>query len=126
MTVSVRFFVYDGIAYAPSDISWGDAQSIGIDVDNNGQVIQAGFTRPSLQLSAKGIDSGIVQTLHESSKSNRLSLVIGSTPSLKSITVSGRSIQAFLSKVEPSGYITVAGHELIESCRINYEAIEFE
>lgn len=126
MTVSVRFFAHNGIAYAPGDISWGDAQSIGVDIDNNGQVLQAGFTRPSLQLNAKGIDAGIVRDLHESSKSIRLSLVTGIIPSPETISVSGRSIRAFLSKVEPSGSITVASYELIESCRINYEAIEFE
>lgn len=126
MPISVRFKAIDGIAFYPSDLSWSEAQSIGVDLDNNGTVLQASFSRPSLKGDAKGLSAAVIQNYFDRSKQNRVALVLGNDPSSTPINVSGRSINGYLSKVEPSGSITVSGIEIVESCRITWEAIEFE
>ena len=126
MPISVRFKAIDGIAFYPSDLSWSEAQSIGVDLDNNGTVLQASFSRPSLQGDAKGLSTDVIRDYFERSKQNRVALVLGNEPSSTLIDVSGRSINGYLSKVEPGGSVTVNGIEIVESCRITWEAIEFE
>ena len=126
MPISVKFKAIDGIAFYPSDLSWSEAQSIGVDLDNNGSVLQASFSRPALQGDAKGLSVDVIRNYFEQSKQNRVSLVLGSSPSSTLIDVSGRSINGYLSKVEPGGSITVNRIEIVESCRLTWEAIEFE
>ena len=126
MPISVRFKSIDGIAFYPSDLSWSEAQSIGVDLDNNGTVLQASFSRPSLQGDAKGLSADVIRDYFEQSKQNRVNLILGNSPSSTLIDVSGRSIDGYLSKVDPSGSITVSRIEIVESCRLTWEAIDFE
>lgn len=126
MALSVSFTVLRGLAFAPSDITWGDAQSVSVDIDNGGALLQASFARPSLQANARGIDSDTVTVILNESKSNRSSLILGSSPTTERIDISGRSMSGFISKVEPSGEIIVNGTAIVESCRITWEGVEFE
>ena len=126
MALSVSFTVLRGLAFAPSDITWGDAQSVSVDIDNNGALLQAGFARPSLQANARGIDSNTVSGIFNESKANRSSLILGNSPSTETIDISGRSMSGFISKVEPSGEIIIEGTAIVESCRITWEGLNFE
>lgn len=126
MPLSVTFKAIDGIAFAPSDLSWGEAQSIGVDLDNNGTVLQASFYRPTLQGEAKGLKADTIANYFSQAKDNRVNLIKGGVPATNRINVSGRTIDGFISKVEPGGSITVEGIELVESCRLTWESIEFE
>lgn len=126
MALSVSFTVLRGLAFAPSDITWGDAQSVSVDIDNGGALLQAGFARPSLQANARGIESGTVTGIFNESRSNRSSLILGNSPATETIDISGRSMSGFISKVEPSGEIIIEGTAIVESCRITWEGVEFE
>lgn len=126
MAISVSLKVIDGIAFAPGDLSWGEAQSVGVDIDNGGTILQASFARPSLQGNARGIKADVVSGYFSQSTANRVNLILGQNPSTQSIDVSGRSISGFISKVEPSGSITISSIEIVESCRLTWESTEFE
>lgn len=126
MALSVSLTKIGNYAYAPGDISWGEAQSISADVDNNGALLQVTFSRPSLQANGRGLKADDVSTLFEQSKSNRLSLLRGRIPTTQVISVSGRTIDGFITRVEPSGQIIIEGNAIVESCRVTWEAVEFE
>ena len=126
MALSVSFTVLRRLALAPGDVTWGEAQSVSIDIDNGGAVLQAGFARPSMQATFRGIKASNVSTMFEASKANRSSLILGNSPSTETIDISGRSMSGFISKVEPSGEIIINGTAIVESCRITWEGVEFE
>ena len=126
MAVTIAFLeVPDlvGRVVQPGDISEGDANSITIPLNRNGDIIEQAIAKRQFTFRVRGLSGPEITQLKSVSDSNLTNLLAGTNPSLSTISFSGVSYPScFLRSVRPSGSVTVGGTEIVDSCELVYES----
>ena len=125
MAVTIAFLeVPDlvGRVVQPGDISEGDANSITIPLNRNGDIIEQAIAKRQFTFRVRGLSGPEITQLKSVSDSNLTNLLAGTNPALSTIAFSGISYpNCFLRSVKPSGSVTVGGIEVVDSSELIYE-----
>jgi hypothetical protein len=107
----------------PGDVSLADGAAITIPVNRDGDVRERQATIKNVTFNVKGLTGDEVATLTALTEANLLSLIQGSPPQYNTIVHSGQTYEdCYLVKVTPSGYLTVAGIQVVEQTSVVYES----
>lgn len=125
MAVDVNFFTRDGIAFAPGDVSFGDAETLSPPVNTGTVVLSIPLRRRSVTLNARGVTSdkaGQLDGVRDNAvRSLAAGDITGSDITIGPVTLSG----ALLLDYSITAPITVAGKELLETMSLTYQAATF-
>lgn len=124
MSISVKLFQYNGIAYASGDVQISEAENLSPGVNTGEIVLPVPLKRRRLQLNARGITEGKVSSLDSDREASILN-ILGGSPSGADITiVNGVTIQqAKFMDYQPGAPIKIGGIGLLEQVSFIYDSM---
>ena len=125
MAIDVTYFQFRGFAFKPDSISFGDGETLDVNINRNGTV----NTIPIKKLTATftvvgGTDTDLVQMQNE--RDNNIRGLINGSAQGEDIDVFGYRVEkALLTNVNPSAPIQVDGFNIFDSIELTYESQVF-
>lgn len=125
MTVDVNFFTLDGIAYAPGDVSFGDAETLSPPVNTGTVVLTIPLRRRSLTLNARGVTENTANGI-DGQRDAAVSGLAGGNPSGTDIKIGPLTLaDSLLLDYSISAPIIIAGKSILETMSLTYQAATF-
>lgn len=122
MTLGVTFFQLRGYAFKQDAISFGDGESLDININRGGVVNKIPIKKRTVTLTIVGAtDTDLVQLQNE--RDNNISGLINGSAVPENINILGYIIeQALLTEVKPSAPITVNGFNIFDKIELTFES----
>lgn len=106
------------------DVQQGEGNSITIQLNRGGDIIEQQLAKRTITFSVKGLTGLEIGTLRTLADNNLLALLAGNNPTIQSIGFSGITYpDCFLRTVNPSGSVNVGGFDVVENCELVYETL---
>ena len=122
MSLGVTFFQLRGFAFKQDAISFGDGESLDVNINRNGVINKIPITKKTVTFSLVGATDTDLVSLQNERDNNISGLINGSTAG-EDIDIFGYTIpQAVLTKVTPSAPINVNGFNIFDKIELVFES----
>jgi hypothetical protein len=122
MALDVVFFQYRGFGFKQDAISFGDGESLDININRGGNINKIPIVKRTVTLKVVGATDTDLTTLENERENNISGLINGSAATID-INILGYVIpSALLTKVTPSAPITVNGFNIFDSIDLLFES----
>lgn len=125
MAIGVNYFQFRGFAFKPDAISFGDGETLDVNINRNGTVNTIPIKKKTVTFTVVGgTDTDLVQMQNE--RDNNIRGLINGSARGEDIDVFGFRIEeALLVDVNPSAPIQVDGFNIFDSIELIYQSQVF-
>lgn len=125
MAIDVNFYQFQGYAFKPESISFGDGESLDVKINRGGNIATVPIVKRTVTFSLEGATDVDLANFEAERESNISGLISGST-SGQNIDVMGYLIEsAILTKVTPSAPINVNGFVIFDKIDLEYSSLKY-
>lgn len=123
--LNVTYFNFRGFAFKPDAISFGDGETIDININRNSTINTIPIKKKTMQLTiVGGTDQDLISLQNE--RDNNVSGLINGSAITENINVLGYVIlDALLTEVVPSAPIQVAGNNIFDNIVLTFSSQTF-
>ena len=125
MAIAVNYFQFGGVAFKPENISFGDGESLEVKINSGTSITTVPLVKRTATLTAEGMTADKVIALQTKRDSNINGLLSGQSDGVD-LDFGGYKIEkTLLTKVTPSGPISIAGKTIFETVELEYSSQVF-
>lgn len=125
MPVNVNFFNFQGYAFKPESISFGDGESLEVKINRGGTIANVPIVKRTVTFSLEGATDVDLANFEAEREANIGGLISGGT-SGQDIDVMGYTVySAILTKVTPSAPIEVNGFRIFDKIDLEYTSLKY-
>lgn len=122
MALGVTFFQFRGFAFKQDAISFGDGESLDVNINRNGVVTKIPIKKRTVTFTLVGATDVNLITLQNERDNNIAGLINGSVVP-EDINIFGYVIEdAVLTEVKPSAPININGFNIFDKIELTYES----
>ena len=125
MPINVNFFQFQGYAFKPESISFGDGESLEVKINRGGKIANIPIVKRTVTFSLEGATDVDLQNF-ETERENNVGGLIAGTTTGQNIDIFGYTIyDAILTKVTPSAPIQVNGFTIYDKVDLEYTSLTY-
>lgn len=125
MPINVNFYQFQGYAFKPESISFGDGESLEVKINRGGNIANIPIVKRTVTFSVEGATDVDLQSFESEREGNIAGLISGGTTG-QNIDVMGYMIyDAILTKVTPSAPIQVNGFTIFDKVDLEYTSLKY-